>query len=414
MLHDPDRHEALSDTAWDEGRARALIARIVADTEARYTPERYWPLHPLDRAPDEDPSLIPMPLYFGAVGVKWALNHLQSVGAARLSRDPLSDLDTVLERQRRWLRAIGHDDDDAAYLMGDTPVLLMAHARTPTEALADRLALLIEGHIEHPTRELMWGSPGTLLAASVLHERTGDARWAELFRRTASRLWDQLETSAHSGCRLWSQDLYGRHSHYLDAVHGFAGTALPLIRGRHLLTDAAWQDWQSCIVDTVTRTATWQGDRVNWWPLDGPPDPPGRPFLMQFCHGSPGFVIMLAALPTPDIDALLLAAGRATWAAGPLIKGSNLCHGTGGNGYAFLKLYVRTGDTMWLQRARAFAMHGIVQTEAAAEQHGQMRYSLWTGDLGFAIYLWDCIHAQAAFPTLDVFDGQPHRDALAI
>jgi hypothetical protein len=26
-----------------------------------------------------------------------------------------------------------------------------------------------------------------------------------------------------------------------------------------------------------------------------------------------------------------------------------------------------------------------------------------TGDLGFAIYLWDCLHGTAAFPTLDVF-----------
>ena len=47
---------------------------------------------------------------------------------------------------------------------------------------------------------------------------------------------------------------------------------------------------------------------------------------------------------TPEFDALLLDAGRFTWAAGPLTKGSNLCHGTGGNGYAFLKLYRRTND----------------------------------------------------------------------
>ena len=70
-------------------------------------------------------------------------------------------------------------------------------------------------------------------------------------------------------------------------------------------------------------------------------------------------------------------------------------------------LYRRTGDPMWLERARAFAMHGIVQTEAEAHRHGRMRHSLWTGDLGFAIYLWDCIRGGAAFPTLDVFDGAP-------
>ena len=92
-----------------------------------------------------------------------------------------------------------------------------------------------------------------------------------------------------------------------------------------------------------------------------------------------------------------------TESSGPLVKGSNLCHGTGGNGYALLKLYQRTRDSLWLDRARAFAMHGIVQTEEATSSYGQARYSLWTGDPGFAIYLWDCLRAEAEFPTLDVF-----------
>jgi hypothetical protein len=48
-------------------------------------------------------------------------------------------------------------------------------------------------------------------------------------------------------------------------------------------------------------------------------------------------------------------------------------------------------------------MHGIAQTEQDAARYGHLRYSLWTGDLGFAIYLWDCVRRKAAFPTLDVF-----------
>jgi hypothetical protein len=91
----------------------------------------------------------------------------------------------------------------------------------------------------------------------------------------------------------------------------------------------------------------------------------------------------------------------------PLRKGSNLCHGTGGNGYAFLKLHARTGDPQWLMRARAFAMHGIKQTEAHAREYGQLRYSLWTGDLGFGIYLSDCIRGTGAFPTLETFFTGP-------
>ena len=44
-----------------------------------------------------------------------------------------------------------------------------------------------------------------------------------------------------------------------------------------------------------------------------------------------------------------------------------------------------------------------------ASRHGQTRYSLWTGDLGFAIYLWDCVRGNAQFPTLDVFYPASHQ-----
>jgi hypothetical protein len=140
---------------------------------------------------------------------------------------------------------------------------------------------------------------------------------------------------------------------------------------------------------------------VNWraWLTQ----PSGRSLLMQFCHGAPGFVVCLADMPGSDVDGLLLAAGEAIWAAGPLAKGSNLCHGTAGNGYAFLKLYARTADRLWLDRARAFAMHAIEQAYCEAQAVGRMRYSLWTGDPGLAIYLFDCIRAESRFPTLDVF-----------
>jgi hypothetical protein len=45
----------------------------------------------------------------------------------------------------------------------------------------------------------------------------------------------------------------------------------------------------------------------------------------------------------------------------------------------------------------------ILPAEVDAERYGQMRYSLWAGGLGFAIYLWACIQGRAAFPSLDVF-----------
>ena len=407
MLYDAERHEALQATAWDEGRVRAAIEHIVADTEARFSPEGYWPLHPHDIEGDMDPTQPATGLYFGACGVIWALHYLHAVGAAKLSRHYGNELDALLLRNRAALHAFGDVGEEASYLMGDTPILMLAESDEATAARADALAALIDGNLDHPARELMWGSPGTLLAALFLHERSsgGDARWAALFRATAAKLWSQLQWSAEHECAHWTQDLYGHQSTYLDAVHGFVATASPLIRGRHLLDAPAWADWQQCIVNTVQRTATWDGAMANWraW-LDTPARQTQR-LLMQFCHGAPGFVICLADMPGTDLDALLIAAGEATWAAGPLIKGSNLCHGTGGNGYALLKLFERTGDARWLERARAFAMHAIAQMQADAQQHGQLRYSLWTGDPGLAIYLWDCLRGRAAFPTLDVFYG---------
>jgi hypothetical protein len=54
-------------------------------------------------------------------------------------------------------------------------------------------------------------------------------------------------------------------------------------------------------------------------------------------------------------------------------------------------------------RACAFAMAAVAQCREARAELGRGRFSLWTGDVGLAIYLWDCITAEPHFPTVDVF-----------
>ena len=381
MLFAPERHETLCGSPWDPARAQATVEAIVADTLAHRRAEGWWPVHPLDVEPT-DADVPSTTLHYGATGVIWALAHLEV---------PIDVAwDSLLEDNRRWLAANGYAHSSASYLMGDTPIELMA-------GRLDRVAELIAANREDPARELMWGSPGNLLAAVLLHERTGEDRWAELFRASADTLWSQLERSP-DGIRHWTQDMYGRRWTFLDAVHGFVATASPLIRGRALLND--WSAWEEVIADTVIRTAVRSGDQANWPPELAAAD---QPLIVQFCHGAPGFVICLAGLPGAALDDLLLAAGETTWAAGPLVKGPGLCHGTAGNGYAFLALHRRTGDERWLARARAFAMHAIAQSDDAADRQGHRRHSLWTGDLGLAVYLRACIDVDARFPTLDVF-----------
>ena len=403
MLFDPSRHETLCNIEWDEVAVRKAITQIVADTEACFTSDRYWPSHLNDRGANDPEDELFTPLYFGALGIVWSLNYLQDLGAVRLDRSYQSYLEPLQLLNRDWLSS-NIPTESGSYLMGDTPFLLINCGKdTATSEDFDTLAELIESNIEHPARELMWGSPGTLLAALVMHRLTGNERWAVLFRKTARKLWSQLIWSEEHQCHYWTQELYGQQSSYLGGVHSFVATASPLIGGRHLLPLNEWADWEQCIANTILRTSSSEDGQVNWRAMLISKTGSKYRYLMQFCHGAPGFIICLADIPGSELNSLLLAAGETIWNAGPLSKGSNLCHGTGGNGYAFLKLYQRTGNELWLHRARSFAMHGIKQTLSDAKKFGQYRYSLWTGDLGFAIYLWDCLNGTASFPTLDGF-----------
>jgi len=403
MVFDERRHEPLLALPWSPQHAQATIDLIVRETEARFRPGQWWPLHPKDvEGTDTQPAL---PLYHGACGVIWALGHLGAVGAARTHRDFTAELDGLLAGVARWLRSELTTAGGPSYLMGETSVLMLRHGRTGDPADADRLEAHIGANVDHPARELMWGAPGTMLAALFLFRRSGDARWSDLFLASARKLWSQLSWSEELDCQYWGQDLYGRRSAYLGAVHGFAGTASALIAGRDLMTADEWDSWRICIAPTVARTATREGNLVNWRPQLGS----AGPTLMQYCHGAPGILVCLGRFPGDELDPLLLAGGEAIWAAGPLRKGSNLCHGTAGNGYGFLTLFERTRNSVWLERARSFAMHAIAQFEADRAHFGDLRYSLWTGDLGLAVYLWDCIRGRPAFPTIDVFYAGTHN-----
>ena len=401
-LYDPGRHEALRKVRWDAAEARRAIERIAADAEERFSPTGYWPTHPNDSdGPGPD-----FPLYMGACGVMWALHYLEGLGAVGLRRSYLPFVEPLVPLIDDWL---GKDRDlhRPSYLMGETSVLMLSHALEPAAAKVARIRDLIEANIEHPAREMLWGAPGTMLAAVLMHEQDGDARWAQAFRRNAKHLEGKLLWSPEHECHYWTQDMYGQTSSYLDGVHGFVATASVLTRGRHLLEAGEWERWQERIGNTIRRTATRDGPLANWRAWLYPAWKAGRPMLVQHCHGASGFVTCLGDFPDASLDDLLVAGGELTWLAGPLAKGANLCHGTAGNGYAFLKLHRRTGDPKWLERARAFAMHALAQSRADEKQFSRMRYSLWTGDPGLAIYLWDCIHEGARFPTLDAFFPSP-------
>ena len=223
-----------------------------------------------------------------------------------------------------------------------------------------------------------------MLAAAAMHDMTGEAGWLQLWRDSAAWLRDEWDPQTG----LWTQHLYGMVDQFIGPAHGFAGCVLALSRD-------ADPEVHRRAAETTARYAVEEDGLANWPSLASVEGLGGNRdglIRLQWCHGAPGVVASLAhvALDDDDHGRLLLAGGELTWRAGPLSKGSNLCHGTAGNGYAFLALFERTRDELWLERARAFAMHSIDQVARARAEFGRGRHTLWTGDLGTALYLADC------------------------
>jgi Lanthionine synthetase C-like protein len=393
-LVDPDAHEPLTDAPWDADRVRRAIATTVAEAEGAFDTHELWPPHPLDDEPDDPPLRRVASLYLGAAGAIWALAALERDGHAQLHRD-WGAVAVTLDDRYRAAPDFPPEGVVPSLWMGEAGILLVAETLAPDARRADRLLDVVRANADHPSLELMWGSPGTMLAAHVMLDRTGDDRWRATWDEAAARLWATWESD------LWQQDLYGRRSHIFGPAHGLAGNVYVLGRG-DLLDPARRSELEQRTVAALTRYAV-RADGLAQWP---PSLEPSRvPRRTQWCHGAPGIVASLASLALQDdgFTELLVAGGELTWRAGPLRKGASLCHGTAGNGYAFLKLHERTGDELWLDRARAFAMHAVEQVEAAAARYGRGRHTLWTGDLGTALYLAGCLDADTSFPTLDVW-----------
>ena len=336
--------------SWDEAHVRDAIASIVADAEAALD-GCVWPAHPLD---DEISAADQMALYVGTGGMIWALRRLGS----SLDLDALA-----VAALERYPEEAG--PDEPLSLFGGEPGLLVL-----TRSDDERLRALVRANERSPAWEVLYGSPGTILAARA-------AGLADEAQRSVDILLEEWERHDWG---LWDHVLMGHEFQSIGPAHGFVGNV-------HVLRGYVDDDTLRSRTERVLRTyAVWDGDAVNWPP--GPGDPLDR---VQWCHGAPGIVSTVGDLMPED---LLLGGAETTWRYGPLEKGPGLCHGTAGNGYALLKTYAVTGDELWLERARVFATAALGQL--------QNRYSLMTGDIGAALFAQACIDVDPRFPILDV------------
>ncbi|HET8529091.1 MAG TPA: LanC-like protein [Gaiellaceae bacterium] len=355
MLHRPDWHEPLTDRRWDEPWVRDAVAALVDDAVAAYDPDDLWPAHEWDGYR----AALPLKnLYVGAAGMAWALARLEADAI-----DPAAVAVRALERfvaEPDFAEGEEHPQRRSALLVGETGIALVGWLLGGRPAaLRERLRELVRANLGNDANELMWGVPGTLLAARAL----GDA--------DAIRACEEEVRAARDPDGLWTQHVWGETFRALGPPHGLVGNVLALGE----IGNAA---------DVLRERATREGGVANWGTK------------LQWCDGAPGIVACSSRYLDED---LLLEASRLIWDAGPPErneKGSGLCHGTAGNGHALLKTFERTGDELWLERARRFAVHALEQARALPP-----RYSLFTGGVGAAVFAVDCVDGTGAFPIVE-------------
>jgi hypothetical protein len=369
VLFDPKAHEPLGGGSWDARVARRTVDHMVDDTLAAFDGDG-WPRHPSDEHAGGG-------IYGGIAGTAYALHAI-------VGRTPVG-ADKVIEAA-----------DGDSFITGRLGAALVAWRLAPSQEVAAHMEEAANAVIASGENEFCLGAAGAAVAATLLFEDTRDERWAGVIGDAVRRLWSSWSFDRELRACVWAQRRGDETRKFLGAAHGVAGNAHALLRAAPMQSRDHQRELLDRTVETLRRTALEERGAANWPARTDAPDPRPR---VQWCHGAPGIVIALANAPAHrPLDALLLAAGELTWQAGPLAKGHGLCHGTAGNGYAFLKLHRRTRETKWLDRARRFAMHAIAQYEA--REAG--RYTLFTGDLGLALYLRSCVEVDDRFPLLDV------------
>jgi hypothetical protein len=368
MLYRPQEFEPLTDGGWDERAVREAIERIVADADEAYRREPLWP-------PPPDSPLGPgrpePSLYAGAPGVLLALDALQRRGHAESALDLPAVAIEALEAWRTEpavFPGLDLPQRESSLLLGEAGVLYVAWSLTHRPDLADDLHARVLANVdEDEVDELMWGTAGTLVIAADLLERTGEPRWRDACRDSAEALLARRDADG-----LWTQRRF-KDTRSLGPVHGAVGNVHALLR----VLDGDENDrLESETSAMLARFAHREVGLANW-----PPEADGQlehhrtgEIKVQWCHGAP-----------------------LTWQAGAhrAGKGAGICHGTSGNGYALLAAFARTGDELWLERARRFAVHALGQAERE-----QPTYSLFVGAVGVALFASDCLDAECRYPLL--------------
>jgi hypothetical protein len=102
-------------------------------------------------------------------------------------------------------------------------ILPVAYRLAPSGELTHDLLARVRQNVDNGADEVMWRAPGTLIAARLMLEWTGDARWRDACEETVEALWARRQ---HDG--FWVQRMYGQEFRGLTPPHGLVGNVQAL------------------------------------------------------------------------------------------------------------------------------------------------------------------------------------------
>ena len=161
MLWRESEHEPLTERAWTAGWAQEALQEIVADAETAASPTASGRF---------TRAMTPRRARCGAASTSAPPGWPGRCGSSTLRLTLASAVANALERYHAS-PDFTQDPHPPSLLCGETGILVAAERVGSPAGDRERLRELIRANRSHPTWELLWGSPGTMLAARALRLR---------------------------------------------------------------------------------------------------------------------------------------------------------------------------------------------------------------------------------------------------
>ncbi|KAF8018491.1 hypothetical protein BT93_H3387 [Corymbia citriodora subsp. variegata] len=250
--------------------------------------------------------------------------------------------------------------------------------------------------------DLLYGRAGFLWAALFLNKNLGQ-------ETVPDDLLMPIVDAVLAGGKAGASDIascplmYRWHgTRYLGAANGLAGILQVLLH--FPLREESVDDVKGTLRYMMSKRFPHSG---NYPSSEGNP----RDKLVQWSHGATGMAITLckASQMFPqdrEFRDAAIEAGEVVWKNG-LVKKVGLADGISGNAYAFLSLYRLTGERIYEDRARAFAIfpyHNVNKPVGTEHAHVvDYAFSLYQGLAGVACLWFDLVDAEnSRFPGYEL------------